>query len=305
MNRLLDRKSSLVETDKIRELGRPVLRSVVNEAVGTFERSSKTPGNGDENLGILMPFCHAIEMLDGVEVLLDASCVVASHPPLRSAFEASLTVRHVLSDDIERRALSYVVCDIYEQIHWYDEQDPESDRGKRFRYDMGLSEGSEFPMPDVVEVRRAVESKRAILARDPYPPIAAEYERVKKERRGPMKWYSLFDGPRNLRELAMSLGQLDDYLVLYRRWSKAAHATDLISKVTKADGRTAPTIPVVRSRIGMTATYLLGIGIGVEVTRAVMQHYRSGESARFANWFLEDVSPVTEELIRIKEDAYP
>ena len=55
----------------------------------------------------------------------------------------------------------------------------------------------------------------------------------------------------------------------------------------------------------MTATYLLGIGIGVEVTRAVMQHYRSGESARFANWFLEDVSPVTEELIRIKEDAYP
>ena len=81
MNRLLDREASLVQSDEIRELGRPVLRSVVNEAVGIFERSSRTPGNGDENLGILMPFHHAIEMLDGVEVLLDASCVVASQTP--------------------------------------------------------------------------------------------------------------------------------------------------------------------------------------------------------------------------------
>ena len=89
----------------------------MNEAVGIFERSSRTPGNGDENLGILMAFRHAIEMLDGVEVLLDASCVVASHPPLRSAFEASLTVRYVLANDIERRALSYVVGDIYEQLY--------------------------------------------------------------------------------------------------------------------------------------------------------------------------------------------
>ena len=303
MNRLLDREASLVQSAEIRELGRPVLRSVVNEAVGIFERSSRTPGNGDENLGILMPFHHAIEMLDGVEVLLDASCVVASQTPLRSAFEASLTVRYVLAHDIERRALSYVICDIYEQLYWYDEQDPESDRGKRFRDDMGLEEGSEFPMADVAEVRRAAESRRAILAKDPYPPIAEEYERVKKERRGPMKWYSLFGGPGNLRELAMSLGQLDDYLVLYRRWSKAAHATDLISKVTKTHDRTAPTIPVVRSPIGMTGTYLLGIGIGVEATHAVMQHYRPGESARFAEWFREEVSLVVEKMSRIKEEV--
>ena len=49
MNRLLDREDSLVQSAEIRELGRPVLRSVVNEAVGIFERSSRTPGNGDEN----------------------------------------------------------------------------------------------------------------------------------------------------------------------------------------------------------------------------------------------------------------
>ena len=286
MNRLLDREDSLLQSHDIRDLGRPVLRSVVNKAVGIFERSSKTPGNGDENLGILMPFRHAIEMLDGVEVLLDASCVVASHTPLRSAFEASLTVRYILADDIERRALSYVVGDIYEQLSWYDQQDPETGRGKRFRDDMGLEEGSEFPMPDVAELRRSAKVMRAVLAKDPYPPIASEYVRVKRERRGRMKWYSLFGGPGNLRELAMSLGQLDDYLVLYPRWSKTAHATDQVSKVTRAHDRTSPTVPVVRSPVGMASAYLLGIGIGVEVTHAVMQHYRPEESARFAQWFL-------------------
>ena len=66
--------------------------------------------------------------------------------------------------DIERRALSYVICDIYEQLYWYDEQDPESDRGKRFRDDMGLEEGSEFPVADVVEVRRAAESTKGNLS---------------------------------------------------------------------------------------------------------------------------------------------
>ena len=158
-------------------------------------------------------------------------------------------------------------------------------------------------MPDVAELRRAAESRRAVLAKDPYPPIASEYVRVKKERRGRMKWYSLFGGPRNLRELAMSLDQLDDYLVLYPRWSKTAHATDLVSKVTKAHDRTAPTIPVVRSPMEMADTYLLGIGIGVEVTQAVMQHYRSGESPRFREWFFERVSPVVEKLSRIKEEV--
>lgn len=81
MSGLLDRDLSVAETREIRELGRPVLQSVVDTAVGVFERSSQTAGDGDANLGILMPFHHAIEMLDGVEVLLDGSCVVASHTP--------------------------------------------------------------------------------------------------------------------------------------------------------------------------------------------------------------------------------
>ena len=64
MSGLLDRDLSVAQTREIRELGRPVLQSVVDTAVGVFERSSQTAGDGDANLGILMPFhWEAIEAL--------------------------------------------------------------------------------------------------------------------------------------------------------------------------------------------------------------------------------------------------
>ena len=297
MNGLLDRQTSLVQTREIRELGGPVLRSVVDEAVGIFQRSSQTAASAEENLGILMPFRHAIEMLDGVEVLLDESCVVASHTPLRSAFEASLAVRYVLADDIERRALSYVVGDIYEHLHWYEEHDPESNRGKQFIGEMELEEGSDFPMPNVADA----EPLKTMLAIEPFAPIAAEYERVSRGTSGRVKWYSLFGGPRSVKDLARSLGQLDDYLILYRTLSKTAHATDMSSQLTKTHDGTAAAVTVVRSSMGMPHTYVASISIGVEVTKAIMEHYRSGEFTRFAKWYLEEVSPVAEQLGQIKE----
>ena len=299
MSGLLDRDLSVAETREIRELGRPVLQSVVDTAVGVFERSSQTAGDGDANLGILMPFHHAIEMLDGVEVLLDGSCVVASHTPLRSAFEASLAVRYILAKDIEQRALSYVVGDISERIYWYEEHDPKSKRGKRFIEDMGLEEGSDFPMPDVADA----EPLKAMLAREPYAPIAAEYKRVSRDGKRRVNWYSLCGGPSNLKELARSLGQLDDYLVFYRPMSKTAHATDLRRLLTTTQDGKASAVTVVRSPVGMPSTYVWSINIGVEVTKAVMEQYRPGESTRFAKWYLDEVNPVATRLGQIEEEV--
>ena len=297
MNNLLDRDISLAQTREIRELGGPILRSVVDKAIGIFQRCSETVSGGDENLGILMPFHHAIEMLDGVEVLLDRSCVVASHTALRSAFEASLAVRYVLADNITQRALSYVVGDIYERIYWYEEHDPRSNRGKQFSVEMGLEEGSEFPMPDVADAQPL----KAMLAREPFSPIAAEYERISKEMSGRVKWYSLFDGPRSLKDLARQLDELDDYLVLYRVLSKTAHATDLNRQLTTTpDG--APAVTVVRSPTGMSHNYVRSIHMGVEVSKAVMEHYRSDELINLAKWFLEEVNPVAERLSQIEEE---
>lgn len=301
MPSILERETARAQTREIRDLGGPVLRKVIDEAVGAFERCSQTADDGDENLGILMPFHHAIEMLDGAEVLLDQSCVVASHATLRSAFEASLGVRYVLQDDMQRRALCYVAGDIRERIRWYEEHDPDTNRGANFHAEMGIDANSDYPMPVLEDVRRGAASLREMLDGELYSAINEEYERAGERRRRPA-WYSLFNGPQNVRELAKRLGKLDDYLIMYRRWSLTAHATDLYRQLTKLADGTGPAVRVIRSPWGIADAYELACQIGVEITSPVLAHYRPGESKRFAKWYLTEVGPVTERLSAIKEE---
>lgn len=53
------------------------------------------------------------------------------------------------------------------------------------------------------------------------------------------KWYSLYDGPRNLEELAHKVGCPGLYSVFYRTWSGATHGTDiLVGKLRGGDEKT-------------------------------------------------------------------
>ena len=61
------------------------------------------------------------------------------------------------------------------------------------------------------------------------------------------------------------------------------HATDLRRQLTKTQDGTATAVTVIRHPVWMSSAYLWGINIGVEVTKAVMDHYRPGEFERFAN----------------------
>ena len=298
MTRILDRDISVAQTREVRDIGRPILRSVIDETTGIFERCSETAPDGDENLGILMPLHHLIEMLDGTEVLLDQSCVVASATTLRSAYEASLAVRYVLQDDTSRRALCYVAGDILDRIRWYEEKDPNTERGKTFRRDMKIGPDSDFPMPDPDFAKNRVATLRTLLATPEYAAITAEHARLVERRRNP-PWYSLFDGPASLRGLAERLGAVDDYLILYRTWSRTAHAVDLERQLTSQEGEGA--VHVIRAPLGIPGMYQLACGLGVEAARPVLEYYRPGELTRFAAWFLNSIQPVLEKLGAIRE----
>ncbi len=296
MANFLDRETALAQTRNIRGLGAPILLALTDWGAEIFERCSGTAPNGEEDLGILMPLHHLVEMLDGIEVLLDHSCVIASRTPLRSAFEASLTIRYVLEDDTRRRSLSYVVGSVREEIRRLDEADPRSQAGKRFREDMGLREDSDFPFTPPERCRSNIEGLQELLAEDRFREISEEYDNASRR----AKWYSLFGGPSNLRELSTRLGQLDDFLVLYRTWSATAHAEDLWRQVTVGkDGKAA--VGVIRSPMGLPAAYHLACSIGTEAMLPVLQHYRPGEVPRFGAWFLKSVSPAMDELAAIKE----
>lgn len=299
---VLDREIARVQIEKVRDLCSPVLREVIDEGVGIFERCSQTAPDGDENLGILFPFHHLLEMADGIDVLLAESAVVASHPLLRAVFEALLGIKYVLSEDTARRALSYVVADVKARVAWYEDMDPETDRGKQFRAETGLRRADGFPFPDVEQTRAAKANLEKMLAREPYDELTREFERLRKRRNRKPAWYSLFDGPGNLRELARDVGELPNYDILYRQWSKTTHAADLDRQLTA--GNSGAAVRVIRSPIGIETRYIFAINFVLETSRHILEHYRRGELERQSKWYMEKISPQLKriEAIEVAEE---
>src|SRR5688572_29426969 len=126
---LLDRDVALVASVEIRSVGRPVLREVIDHGIGAFRRCSSTATGHDTPLGILFPFLHVIEMLDGTEALLDSAAGIAARVTLRSAFEALLTCEYVAKEDSERRGAAYAVTEIHARLDNLERLDPDSNRG--------------------------------------------------------------------------------------------------------------------------------------------------------------------------------
>ena len=248
--KLLERDISIAQTSEIREMAGPVLRNVVDESIGLLGRSFKTSDDQEhKNFVALMSFHHVIEMLDGVEVMLDKSCVVASQTALRSAFEASLIMRHVLADTTEDNALRYIAHAVSTRIEWLEEYAPG---------------------------HKDIPGLRLQLSQAPYA-----------ETRGLMK----------VKQLAESLGQIDDYKIIYWQLSNVAHGTDLMNKMI------AKHVAVIRSPLWMKTVYGLSISMGLESIAAVMEYYRPDERGYFGEWF-EGVRPVAEQLTQdIPQDA--
>jgi len=83
---LLDRDIAVASAAQVRSIGRPGLREVIDHGLMAFERCSATAEGHDTPIAVLFPYLHLLEMLDGVEVLLDAAAADPASTVLRAAF---------------------------------------------------------------------------------------------------------------------------------------------------------------------------------------------------------------------------
>lgn len=298
---ILDRDFAKAQTEPVRSIGNPALIASVDYATAAFERCSASAPDGDVNLGILIPLHQMIEMADGIQELLEESCVVAAAPLLRSMLEGSASLRWVLEEDTQRRALAYVVSDLRERVRWYRRMDPDTVEGAAFRNDLRLAESDDFPFPEISTIRTRRESLEQALQDEPFLEVTAEYERIEAGGGRVRNWYQLFDGPSHMRDLTRRTGQLRDYEILYRTWSSTGHVQDL-DRVISGDDQ-GPTISVIRAPSRMPMAYLFAILFLLESVRRVLEFYRPGELEQYSAWYLAEIGPALSRLEAI-EEAY-
>ena len=279
--KFLERDLALAITSEVRIVGRRVLREVIDEGLGVFARCSKTAQGEEENVAVLFPFLHLLEMLDGTEVLLDGAAVNPAYPVLRAAFESLLSVEWVTKDlspdESRRRSRAFVVVDIHRKIQLINRYDTAHPDHAQFAAEIQKDDaGSRILMPKVRGSSSRRAGLKAMLQSPALREAAAEYEatRARLKKRWP-PYYACWGGPSDIEQLARHLGRGGQYQVLYRRWASESHGDVLNRQLTTFDGETA--IHRFRSGQALDGTYSLALTIGLAAIRTVLGRYRPEE----------------------------
>lgn len=295
MSPLLDRDLSLAASAEVRAAAAPVLREIVDYGLAAFQRCSATAEGHDTPMGVLFPFLHVFEMLDGVEILLDKAAAVPATTTLRPAFEALLAMDWVAREDSERRGAAYVVAEVHRRLSRMERYDPKTERGKQLRAVLDTDElGKELEFPEVVDGETDRQELRYMLDEPHLKAAAAEYERTKQAMNRVPEFYALWSGPRDLESLARKLGRSAYYEILYRSWSGTAHANDLARQLRHVQGQ--PAIAPLRDGTELVSMYAHAIYIGLKAIEIGLTKYRDGELKSYWIWYRNKVSPVYKRL---------
>jgi len=214
------------------------VKSLIDAYNVAVTKAETTKGNHQITVFLLVR--HAIECLDAVSVLVSKGCSNPCQPLLRSTLEATLGIFYILKEDTTRRALAYHVAHYHRRLSLYRKMDPVTQAGQEFRnkFKDDPIVGSVIADLGHIDVNGMAAHVETLLKKDDLQPIEDEWQKAKKGKRNP-EWYSLFNGPPNMQELAKEVGLIFPgmYECLYRYWSNEVHAGSVMNATGKKLGQ--------------------------------------------------------------------
>lgn len=145
-----------------------------------------------------------LENLDSASILLRRGCSFGTIPVLRVALEQYLCFMFMLDGEIERKAITYEVCHIHEQI----------------------KAGESIKQRDGTDVEASIQRLKTKLEHPAYAEASKKLEEYKQKRGYLPKWYNISE-PRckSLATLAKQIKKEELYNVVCGAYSKYAHGT--------------------------------------------------------------------------------
>jgi hypothetical protein len=292
---VLDRAQAIANAKPLIDRVCPLLREVVNHATWAVQRchaASDAIGDENEDLAAFILYRHLIELTDSIEVLYASSCADAAVPLLRAHLEAAVSLEYILRDDYKRRSLAWV-CG-YQRIASHEMLDAKTASGARFAtlHEQGLG-----TPPEAYDAGPPVAALRSVLAREQFRELEATYERLQREHRRPPDWFQLV-GVRNRRVLAQAVDREFEYVTLYGFWSAYSHAADASRYLRPGRHPGETGFSSVRTPHAMAGHAVIPIGLMVNATRLMIDHFRAGES--IAPWYAREIQRPFEELRRLR-----
>lgn len=285
---ILYRELSIVEAKELIDISSSLLKEQVNHGTNALVRcQTSAKGAVDVDLSVLAIYRHILEVTDGLEILTSHGCVIPALQLLRSAFEGYLSMEYILEENqyYESRSLSWLVGYVHERLNIYKRLNPSTTKGieaKRvFEDDLVASSILPLVYPLSEKNQLAIDNLESFLLKDHIKPINEEYMKQKNP-----KWYTLYDGPHNIRELAIHLHRGGMYEILYRYWSRSAHSQDLLTFISRTSNG-EPTIGKIRNTKDLAEVVSLASTFLLSTTRLILKKFRPGED--LSTWFKREI----------------
>ena len=258
------------------------IREAVNYSTHVFKWCTEIRGD-DTFLPVFMSFRHVIELLDAVSILVKAGSIDPCKLLLRAILESSFNILYILQKDTKQRAMNFLVWYYNERLKLFEKLDPNMPSGKQFYVTMKKDKlVGKMNIPKFDGLNDAQENIKKLLQKPSYEDVNKEYQR----NRGKIKnWYSLFNGPRNLEQLADRLELQGLYNILFRSWSGAVHGTDIIEeKLSPADNSHVWITQIRNPKDAQTLTSI-SLSLTLLVLENIVNYYVPARRGGFANWY--------------------
>jgi len=250
---------------------------------------NKENGNEEEDLPPILFLRNFLDEIDAISILIRSSSVDSCKNLLRTALENIFYLEYLLKEDSKNRALSYIV--------W---KNIKTDKLLR----QGISNTSEYE-------RLLIKYQKDKFLKNSKPPIIKnademlkmgdkmfnlpkfnlirqEYENTKARTKKPA-WFTLFNGPKNIEELAKNVGLEALYEVMYRGLSDSIHGTDIIEgKIGKISGKENEVgINQIRSPIEAQSITIHCFNLSIVLFKSYFESRLPDKMSEYNNWYMQ------------------
>lgn len=191
-----------------------------------------------ENLISQVFFQNILEISDGISLLVKNSSIDNTKTLFRVLLENILYLEYLLENDFKKRALAYIVTTIHKEIKFFSKLDENTQAGKEFKAQLKKDKVFKnvpfIKFPTVGNRKESFENNLKIPA---FLETEQEYQRTLTKTKNP-NWYSLYDGPNNLENLAKYLNHHSLYETFYRGYSEDIHISNIVkSNLVEKNGK--------------------------------------------------------------------
>lgn len=190
----------------------------------------KRAGGEDEDIVVLLFLRNILDLADSISLQVKNSAIAPCKPLLRTIIETTFGLEYLLEKNTRKRSLAFIVWNTHKRLKFYERLDQTNQNGKNFRKtlekDFIYKDGGVERHFENMNALEAKKNDEDLLKLPKYAKVEEEYQNTLKKTKK-INWYTLYDGPRDIEQLAKRLNHHASYEISYRGLSDSVHGTNI------------------------------------------------------------------------------